>query len=144
MKCIRILLWVTKSGRTEVSEQVEPAAIVFAYAPSCFPGVKFPSSSDDREGIKESVEFLHEAFKNSPLLGEGQQKVSTFSIQKHLFLDVTVSGQMGPEADPSHIHAAVLLTPMKDCWLVWILMSNTDAGLRELKKLKVKFADADH
>lgn len=143
MKCMRVLLWANKPQPTNPEEGLDPAAIVFAFSPSCFPDVTFPSSSEDRQGIKNAVEFLRDAFNGSPLVSQGEQKISTFKIQNHLFLDVTVSTQMESTdtGKPEHVYASLLLTPIKDYWLVWMLMSNTDAGLRELKKLKVKFLE---
>lgn len=137
MKCLRILLWAKKPGQAKSQEALNPATIVLAFAPSCFPGVKFPTSSNDREGIKNAVEFLRGAFNDSPLISEGEQKVSTVTMQNHLFLDVSVSTQV----ESTRVYASLLLTPVKDYWLVWMLKSNTDSDLRELKRLKVKFAE---
>lgn len=137
MRCMRILLWANSPAQPKPQEALTPATIVFAFAPSCFPGVNFPTSSNDQAGIKNAVEFLRGAFNDSPLTSADEQKVNVVTMQKHLFLDVSVSTQK----DSKPAYAALLLTPVKDYWLVWMLMSNTDSGLTDLKKLKVKFAD---
>lgn len=143
MKCMRILLWANSPAQPKPQDALTPATIVFAFAPSCFPGVKFPTSSNDQAGIKNAVEFLRGAFNDSPLISEGEQKVSAVTMQNHLFLDVSVSTEVegSDPKTPTRIYASLLLTPVKEYWMVWMLTSNTDSGLGELKKLKVRFAE---
>jgi hypothetical protein len=122
-RCTRILLW-TKKLETDV-------LLVTAVDPGCFPEIRLPASSDDRDGIQRVVKKLRR-----PPLGQGEhilspdETVTTFVLQGHLMLDISAPDTTGD----SPVYMSYVITPVKDYWLTLMFAAPSQAALQELKK----------
>lgn len=120
-RCTRILLW-TKKAETDL-------LLITAVDPGCFPKIRFPASGDDREGIKKFVE------SQRPPSGQGEdtpdEKVTTFVLQGHLMLDVSIAD---PAADESPVYESFVMTPVKGYWLTLMFAAPSRVALEQLKK----------
>ncbi len=137
--CTKVLLWVNREpGGTKAD--VNPLIVILAADPQCSPGVTFPTSSDDHEGVRNIVQAVVRSLAGS-LVMSGAMKVGTFSLQGHLFLNVSGVSQVNvPGHDgPVELHNSLVFTSLKGIWTIWLFSSGSEAELQELKHTNIAF-----
>jgi hypothetical protein len=145
--CMKVLLWANKFQYQEGThtEDVNPLIVVFAADPDCFPGTEFPTSSDDHEGAKNIAQAIVRSFQRTPLMGRGNMKLGTFTIQGHLFLDVSGMSQVNVpgRSAPVELYNSMVFTSSNEFWIVWAFSSGSEAGLHELKRTRIVFSNSN-
>lgn len=140
--CMKVLLWTNKYPAGTHTEDGNPLIVVYAADPDCFPGTKFPTSSDDEETIRQVAQAMVRAFQDTPLMGQGSMKLGTLMGQGHLFLEVSGVSQVSVpgRSAPLELHNSIMFTSVNDFWVIWFFSSRSEAELQELKNSKITFS----
>jgi len=140
-RCMKVLLWANKYPEGTPTKEVNPLIVVYAADPGCFPGARFPASSKDEETIRDLARGVAKAFQGTPLAGQGGMKVSTHTVEGHLFVEISsvVQANVPGRPAPVELHNAMAFTPAHDFWVMWIYSCGSDAELQELKNTKIAF-----
>jgi hypothetical protein len=138
--CTKVLLWVNREPEGSKTADLNPLIMILAADPQCVPGVTFPTSSDDHEGVRNIVQAVVRSLAGS-LVMSGAMKVGTFSLQGHLFLNVSGVSQANVpgHALPVELHNSLVFTSLKGFWTIWVFSSGSEAELQELKHTNITF-----
>jgi hypothetical protein len=141
-QCARVLLFTTKYPAGTKGDEMNPLIVIMAMDPECSPGARFPTSIDERDAIKQIAQQMIHSFAGTPFIPKGKTSVRAFMVQAHLMLEfsgdftVNVPGQAAPKS----IFTSFAVTEARDYWIAWGFMSDSQAGLQELKNTKIEFA----
>jgi len=140
--CTRALLWTSKYPEGTRTEDVNPLIVLSVADPDCFPGIRFPTSSDDQETISQVGQALARSFQGAPLFGQGNMRLGTLTAQGHFFLEVSGVSKMNVPGHvaPVEAHNSMVFTSANNFWLIWIFSSGSEAGLQELKNTNITFS----
>jgi hypothetical protein len=142
-RCSRILLMATKYP--EGTAALNPVSAISALDRACFPATKFPVSIDDREGVREFSAKFSDFFQNMPFPSDAKPNVTTRMLQGQLLIAFSSSmeGHVEGRKAPLRLHTSLVVTPLKNYWIIWMLMSD-EADWKELQNMKTTFlAGAD-
>ena len=135
-RCGRVLSWATKFPEHDSSYRFNSRIVIFAADPMCFaPNVKFPASVHDRS-IELFTDALVTALSGSSLLPYGRKSVRATSLGGHLFFEIPGGAPIPPrEGSLMHrAHRSLVLTTMKDYWVIWLFESETESDVYDLIK----------
>ena len=110
---------------------------VSAASVACFPGIKFPASSTDRQAIKD---FLLQFGLTHPIVRDMRDaRAFTSSGSVIVFLRGTVAFQIPGDELSRRLSIAMAVTSRRDYLLTWFFAAPHDSELRELLDEKVTF-----
>jgi len=110
---------------------------VSAASASCFPGIRFPAGSADREAVKD---FLLQFGLTHPVLSDMRDaKAFTSGGSVVVFLRGTVAFQVPGDALSRRLSIAMAVTSRRGYFLTWFFAAPHDSELRELLDEKVSF-----
>ena len=145
-QCMRLLSSATKYSPDDQQEAFNPKIMVLAADPSCFaPGVKFPESVHDNEAIQVFGQELVHAFAGTPFLGPHSERLLAANVSGHIFLEMP-SGTAVPVSGSTllrKIHTALVLTELRQYWVIWLIESDTESELNHLMKASFSFGSSD-
>ena len=120
-----------------------PTVGVFVLDANCFPKARFPASEADGPGVKAFARSLVAAFSGSPLMAGPQKSVTASMMQGHLLLELAGSSNVDvSDGKRATMFTSFVITEAKDnYWMVWWFMSDSQAGLDELKNTKITFTE---
>ena len=138
--CNRTLLsaWAKRPGADgELTYDDFGEVTVTAASASCFPGIRFPARSDDRQAIKD---FVLQFGLTHPILSDMRDaKAFTSGGTVVVFLHGTVGFQVPGDALSRRLSIAMAITSRRGCFLTWFFAAAHDSELRELLDEKVSF-----
>jgi hypothetical protein len=110
---------------------------VSAASVACFPGIRFPASSTDRQAIKD---FLLQFGLTHPIVRDMRDaKGFTSNGSVIVFLHGTVAFQVPGDALSRRLSIALAVTSRRGYLLTWFFAAPHDSELRELLDEKVAF-----
>lgn len=141
-QCIRLLSSSTKYAPEEGQDSFNPRIRVLAADPSCFaPDLKFPESVHDNDVIQVFGQELVRAFAGTPFLGHNANQLFAADLSGHIFLEMP-SGTAAPIPGSTllrKIHTALVLTSLRQYWVIWVMESDTESELSRLMRTAVSF-----
>jgi hypothetical protein len=138
--CNRTLFsaWAKRPGADgELSYDDFGEVTVSAASASCFPGIRFPASSTDRQAVKD---FLLQFGLTHPALSD-MRDARAFSSAGSVvvFVRGTVAFQVTGDALSRRLSIAMAVTSRRGYFLTWFFAAPHDSELRELLDEKVSF-----
>jgi len=138
--CSRTLLsaWAKRPGSNgEITYDDFGEVTVSAASASCFPGIRFPADSADRQAVKD---FLLQFGFTHPVLSDMRDaKAFTSGGSLVVFLRGTVAFQVPGDALSRRLSIAMAITLRRGYFLTWFFAAPHDSELRELLDEKVSF-----
>jgi hypothetical protein len=143
-ECIRVLASAVQNSRYGETG-FNPRIVIAAADPACYaPGEKFPESALDRTALQSFGADLIRAFAGTPLMGRTANTVRAAEIGNHLLFEIpsSTSAPILGSALRRKIHMLFVLTNIQNCWVIWLLESDTESELGNLLKTSISFAPA--
>src|SRR5271157_2851721 len=138
--CNRTLLsaWAKRPGADgELTYDDFGEVTVTAASASCFPGIRFPATSDDRQAVKD---FLLQFGLTHPVLSDMRDaRAFTSGGSVVVFVRGTVAFQVPGDALSRRLSVAMAVTSRRGYFLTWFFAAPHDSELRELLDEKVSF-----
>jgi hypothetical protein len=130
--------WAKRPGTDgELSYDDFGEVTVTATSASCFPGIKFPASSADRQAIKDFL--LQFGFTHPVLRDMRDARAFTSGVSVVVFLRGTVAFQVPGDELSRRLSIAIAVTSRRGYFLTWFFAAPHDSELRELLDEKVSF-----
>lgn len=142
-KCGRILLSTTQYPEGTKTEEVNPLIAIMAFDSDCLPGVRLPSSTDDREAIRQLGVQMSRSLSGTPFVGKGQNTLRAFMLQNRLMLDLSSAfkANVPKRKEPLDIFTSVIFTEDNNYWVAWMFMQSSQSGLDDLRRnIRIAFA----
>lgn len=142
-ECGRILLSTTQYPEGTKTDEVNPLVAIMAFDSDCLPGVHVPSSTTDREAIRQLGVQMSRSLSGTPFIGKGQNTLRAFMLQNRLMLDLSseFKADVPKSKQPLDIYTSVIFTEDNNYWVAWMFMQSSQSGLDELRKnIKIAFA----
>ena len=140
-ECIRVLASAVQDSGDGKSG-FNPRIVIAAADPACYvPGEKFPESTLDRTALQSFGADLIRTFAGSPLMGRTANAVRAAEIGNHLFFEIpsSTSAPIVGSALRRKIHMLFVLTTIRNCWVIWLLESDTESELGNRVKTSISF-----
>ena len=144
--CTRVLLSVTTRSVEGQTPDVPSRLTMLAADPTCFvPDIKFPTAVNDHEALQHFGGALLRAFGGTPLMGKDANSIGAIDLDGHILLEVP---SMTAEAVPGSsllrkVHHSLVLTTMKNYWVIWSFESDSQSDLRQLMSSSISFQEVD-
>jgi hypothetical protein len=137
-RCARVLLYVTKYPVGSSMGIVNPAMMIMASDPECFPGApRFPTTTEDGEGISRVGGAIQEWLVGASFTPSKLDSVGALSLQGHLMLVIpgTVAAAKIPGSELSvRSSAALFFTSLNDYWVAFTFMSRSESAVWNLMR----------
>lgn len=143
-QCGRLLLAASKYPEGSTAATSNPAISITTFDAECLPGApRFPTSADDDEGISRVGGAVLQSLKGTPFKPTKQSSVRVLTVQGHLMIEIPgeYSVKMPGEQLALRNSASVVLTELKNYWVVFTFQAATEAGVQDImQNAKIRFA----
>ena len=142
-QCTKDLLFVTQYPEEMRPNGFNPLAFLIAADPKCAPGVVFPATVKDREAIQRIATNLGIYFKTPSVTHRGPAHIRAFDNAGRVILEISQSftfytHEPGTETLQT-VSSSILVTQVRDYWIMWMFMGDSDAQLVQLRATKIFF-----
>jgi hypothetical protein len=142
-ECGRILLSTTQYPEGTKTDEVNPLMAIMAFDSDCLPSMHLPSSTTDREAIRQLGVQMSRSLSGTPFIGKGQNTLRAFTLQNRLMLDLSseFKANVPKRKEPVNIYTSVIFTEDNNYWVAWMFMQSSQSGLDDLRKnIRIAFA----
>jgi len=142
-KCSRGLLRATRDAEPGEAQSFRPEIMVVAADPGCFAlDAKFPTSLHDEQAMQLFGQAMVRAFSGTQLTRQDSVTLRGVNVDDHIFLEMPNDTAIPVPGSTllKKIHSSLVLTSIKDYWVVWIFQSESESELDQIMKSAISFA----
>jgi hypothetical protein len=145
-QCTRNLLFVTQHPAGMQVNGFDSSVFLMAVDPKCAPGVSFPATVKDHEGIQRSLKQILSHLKVSTVTSKKPIRIRAVDnagrviLEISQLLNISISERGGTTTQ--NIYTSLLLMQAGQYWVLWWVASDTDYNLERLRTTKI-FFDAE-
>ncbi len=136
-RCAKVLLSVTKDPVGSSIARVNPAMMVMAADPECFPGApRFPTSTDNGEGISRLGGSILEWLEGTSFTSSKPDSVGALNLQGRLMVVIggTVAARTPGSALSVRSSASLFFTSRNDYWVAFAFISHSESAAWKLMR----------
>ena len=141
-KCSRALLQATRDAEPGETQSFPPIITVVAADPGCFAlDAKFPTSLRDQETMQLFGQAMVRAFSGTQLTRQDSVTLRGVNVDGHIFLEMPNDTAIPVPGSTllKKIHSSLVLTSIKDYWVIWIFQSESESELDKIMKTAISF-----